>query len=112
MSLIPLYSIVTRFRRLVRDLSSELHKQVILVLNGLETEVDKNVIEKLVNPMIHIVRNCVDHGIETPEERISKGKEPTGKVSLSAGYAGNFVEIKIEDDGHGLDLDRILGKSC
>ena len=111
MSLIPLYSIVTRFRRLVRDLSSELHKQVRLELNGLETEVDKNVIEKLVSPMIHIIRNCVDHGIETPEERISKGKEPAGRVSVSAGYAGNFVEIKVEDDGRGLDLDLIWQKA-
>lgn len=111
MSLIPLYSIVTRFRRLVRDLSSELHKEVRLELNGLETEVDKNVIEKLVSPMIHIIRNGVDHGIETPEERISKGKEPIGRILVSAGYAGNFVEIKVEDDGRGLDLDRIWQKA-
>lgn len=111
MSLIPLYSVVTRFRRLVRDLSSELHKEVKLELNGLETEVDKSVIEKLVSPMLHIIRNCVDHGIEMPEERISKGKEAVGKVSLTAGYAGNLVEIKLEDDGRGLDLERIRQKA-
>lgn len=111
MSLIPLYSIVTRFRRLVRDLSSELHKEVRLELNGLETEVDKNVIERLVSPLIHIIRNCVDHGIETPEERISRGKNPEGRILVSAGYAGNFVEIKVEDDGRGLDFDRIWQKA-
>ena len=111
MSLIPLYSIVTRFRRLVRDLSLELKKEVNLVLNGLDTEVDKNVIEKLVNPMIHLIRNCIDHGIEPSEERLSYGKPAAGTVSITAGYEGNFVEIKIEDDGRGLDLEQIRKKA-
>lgn len=111
MNLVPLYSIVTRFRRLVRDLSVELKKEVNLELHGLETEVDKNVIEKLVNPMIHLVRNCVDHGIEGPEERLSKGKTKAGTVALTAGYEGNSVLIRIEDDGRGIDFDRIWAKA-
>lgn len=111
MSLIPLYHVVTRFRRLVRDLSAELKKEANLVLTGLDTEVDKNVIEKLVNPMIHLVRNCLDHGIETPAERIGKNKPAAGTISITAGYEGNFVEIKIEDDGQGLDFDQIRNKA-
>ncbi|MEL7587678.1 MAG: chemotaxis protein CheA [Prolixibacteraceae bacterium] len=111
MSLIPLYHIVTRFRRLIRDLSAELNKEINLSLSGLETEIDKNVIEKLVNPMIHIIRNCVDHGIELPADRISKGKPVAGTVSISAGYEGNSIEINIRDDGKGLDLERIRKKA-
>ncbi len=111
MSLIPLYNIVTRFRRLVRDLSADLKKEVVLQTSGLETEVDKNIIEKLVDPMMHIIRNCVDHGIESPEERIRAGKPKVGTVSISAGYVGTFVQILIEDDGKGLDTDQIRAKA-
>ncbi len=111
MSLIPLYHIATRFRRLVRDLSAELKKEVNLVFNGLDTEVDKNVIEKLINPMIHLVRNCLDHGIETPDERTGKNKQPAGTISITAGYEGNFVNIRIEDDGRGLDFEQIRKKA-
>jgi two-component system chemotaxis sensor kinase CheA len=111
MSMVPLYSVATRFRRLVRDLSSELNKKVRLVLDGLETEADKNVIEKLVNPMVHILRNCIDHGIEDPAKRAAAGKDNTGTITVSAGYAGNSVEIRIQDDGRGLDLPRIRQKA-
>ena len=111
MSLIPLFNIVTRFNRLVRDLSAELNKEVRLVLEGLDTEIDKSMIEKLLNPMMHIIRNCIDHGIEHPRERINAGKPAAGTILVRAGYAGTFVEIKIEDDGQGLDLDKIRRKA-
>jgi len=111
MSLVPLFNIVTRFNRLVRDLSAELNKEVRLVLEGLDTEIDKSMIEKLLNPMMHIIRNCIDHGIEHPRERIDAGKPAAGTILVRAGYVGTFVEIKIEDDGQGLDLDKIRGKA-
>ncbi len=107
MSLVPLFTIVVRFKRMVRDLSGELDKEVKLVLEGLDTEVDKNMIEKLVNPMMHIIRNCIDHGIESPAKRIAMGKPSSGTITISAGYVGTFVEINIEDDGQGLDLEKI-----
>ena len=107
MSLVPLFSVVTRFKRMVRDLSGELDKNVNLVLEGLDTEVDKNMIEKLANPMMHIVRNCIDHGIESPGNRVALGKPSSGTITIRAGYTGTFVEINIEDDGQGLDLEKI-----
>ena len=111
MSLVPIYQVATRFRRLVRDLSAELKKEVNLVLEGWDTEVDKNVIEKLIDPMIHLVRNCLDHGIETPAERTARNKPPAGTISITAGYEGNDVTIRIEDDGQGLDFEKIRTKA-
>ncbi|MGE4587821.1 MAG: chemotaxis protein CheA, partial [Mangrovibacterium sp.] len=107
MGMIPLISMGTHFKRLVRDLSAELKKKVRLVLTGLDTEVDKQVIEKLATPMIHLIRNSIDHGIESPEQRVRAGKSEEGTVTVSAGYDGNQVEIRVRDDGAGLDLAKI-----
>lgn len=111
MSLIPLNNMATRFKRLVRDLSAELNKEVELVTEGLETEVDKNIIEKLGEPLLHIIRNCIDHGIEPVDERLAKGKTREGVIIIKAGCVGTFVEIDITDDGRGLDLEKIRSKA-
>lgn len=111
MRMLPIGTIFTRFRRLVHDLSADMHKNIELVTEGAETELDKTVIEKLNDPLIHMIRNSVDHGIETKEERIAKGKNPQGTVKLIAQHAGAFVLIIISDDGAGLNKDKIYQKA-
>ena len=111
MSLIPLYNIATRFKRLVRDLSSSLEKEVVLVTSGFETEIDKKMIDKLADPLMHIIRNCIDHGIESVEDRLAKGKPSVGTVTVRASYVGTFVQIEIEDDGRGIDIEKIKEKA-
>jgi two-component system chemotaxis sensor kinase CheA len=111
MSLIPLQSVAVRFNRLIHDLSKSLHKEVVLVTEGMETELDKNIIEKLTEPLLHIIRNSMDHGIETRIERLKKRKDPVGKLSIKASTAGSYVLIEIEDDGAGLDLVKIRKKA-
>jgi len=101
--MLPIGETFARFRRLVRDLSGELGKQVELEMEGNETELDKTVIEQLSDPLVHLVRNAVDHGIETPEKRRAAGKSPVGHVKLTARHSGAFVLIQIQDDGAGLD---------
>jgi two-component system chemotaxis sensor kinase CheA len=105
--LVPIGQLFGRFRRLVHDLSHELGKQVALVLAGEETELDKTLIERLADPLIHLIRNAVDHGVETPAERLAAGKPPQGRVVLSARHLGHEVLISIADDGPGLDRVRI-----
>jgi two-component system chemotaxis sensor kinase CheA len=109
--MLPIESTFNKFNRLVRDLSRELGKEVELITDGGETELDKNVIEKLNDPLVHIIRNCIDHGIENGEERIKKGKDKSGKIFLSAMHSGTHVLIKIEDDGAGLNKEAILKKA-
>lgn len=109
--MLPIGTTFNKFKRLVRDLSQELGKEVELVTDGAETELDKNVIERLNDPLVHIIRNCMDHGIEMPEVRENQGKSKTGRVHLSASQAGGSVLIKIHDDGKGLDKERILAKA-
>ena len=109
--MLPIGSTFNKFNRLVRDLSKELGKEVELITDGGETELDKNVIEKLNDPLVHIIRNCIDHGIENGEERIKKGKIKSGKIFLSAKHSGTHVLIKIEDDGAGLNKEAILKKA-
>jgi two-component system chemotaxis sensor kinase CheA len=111
MSLIPLESLVVRFQRLVRDLSKELNKEIELVTEGTETEIDKSIIEKLIDPMLHLMRNSLDHGIESPEERIRKGKPGKGTIRLKAFYSGANVIIEISDDGAGIDPEKIRSKA-
>ena len=111
MRMLPIGTIFSRFRRLVRDLSSETQKSIELITEGEETELDKTVIEKLNDPLVHLIRNSIDHGIEKPNVRESKGKNPQGKVTLKAQHAGAFVLITIEDDGAGLDLEKIRKKA-
>ncbi|MDA3860405.1 MAG: chemotaxis protein CheA [Melioribacteraceae bacterium] len=95
--------VFNRFPRVVRDLSKEMEKNVNLVIKGEETELDKTLIEEINDPLVHLVRNSVDHGIESPEERIAKGKNPKGTLTLSATHEGNHVIISIEDDGKGIN---------
>lgn len=111
MRMLPIGNMLTRFRRLIHDLSRELNKKIELETVGEETEVDKTVFEHLGDPLVHIVRNCADHGIESPEERIALGKPATGTVRVSAEHAGGEVRIIIEDDGRGMDPEKILARA-
>ncbi|ABV34799.1 CheA signal transduction histidine kinase [Shewanella sediminis HAW-EB3] len=109
--MLPISFAFNRFPRLVRDIGQQLGKKVDLILNGEDTELDKTVMEKIVDPMVHLVRNSLDHGLETPEIRVSKGKPETGSITLNAFHQGGNIIIEIIDDGAGLDTDRILQKA-
>ena len=106
--MLPIAQTFNRFPRLIRDLSRDLGKEVKLEMSGEETELDKSVIEVLVDPLIHIVRNAMDHGIEMPEERIRAGKPREGTISLNASHNGNLIVIKISDDGKGMSPQKIF----
>ncbi|MDD2279204.1 MAG: chemotaxis protein CheA [Bacteroidales bacterium] len=109
--LIPIENMLTRFQRLVRDLSSELGKEVVFITEGADTELDKTIIESLADPLMHILRNSIDHGIEDAEERLKKGKPKQGKINLKAFYSGANVMIQISDDGAGIDPEIISQKA-
>ncbi len=105
--MVPVASVFSRFPRLVRDLSRKSGKEVDLVLEGEETELDKSVVEVIGDPLVHLIRNSVDHGIESQEDRIAAGKPVKGKVVLRAFHKGNSVAIEIEDDGKGINPDKM-----
>ncbi|MEJ2228080.1 MAG: chemotaxis protein CheA [Alphaproteobacteria bacterium] len=105
--MVPIVQLFGRFRRVVHDLSRDVGKQVELTMSGEETELDKTVIEQLNDPLVHLIRNSIDHGLEDGEERANAGKRETGRIALSARHAGTEVLITISDDGRGLDRDRI-----
>lgn len=105
--MVPVASVFSRFPRLVRDLSRKSGKEVELILEGEETELDKSVVEVIGDPLVHLIRNSVDHGIEPENERVAQGKPIKGKVTLRAYHKGNSVAIEIEDDGKGLDPDKL-----
>ncbi|MDR2050297.1 MAG: chemotaxis protein CheA [Deltaproteobacteria bacterium] len=105
--MVPVSSVFSRFPRLVRDLSRKSGKEVDLILEGEETELDKSVVEVIGDPLVHLIRNSVDHGIESEEERRAAGKDIKGKVWLRAYYKGNSVAIEIEDDGKGIDPEKM-----
>ena len=109
--MLPIETVFGKFRRVVRDLSSEVGKEVVLRTEGGQTEIDKNVLDRLSEPLVHMIRNAVDHGIEDAASRISQGKPPQGYVQLSACQDAGEILIVIEDDGKGLDLDRIRAKA-
>uniref|UniRef100_UPI003BA1583B chemotaxis protein CheA n=1 Tax=Shinella sp. M31 TaxID=3368615 RepID=UPI003BA1583B len=109
--MMPVASLFSRFRRLVHDLSRETGKEIELVTEGESTEVDKTVIDRLADPLVHLVRNSIDHGLEKPDERIAAGKDPKGKVILSAHQTGGEVIITIKDDGRGINRDRVRAKA-
>ncbi len=104
MRLIPIYTILIRFKRLVRDLSAQMNKEVVFETTGTETELDKSMIEKLYDPLLHILRNSIDHGIEPAEERVKAGKPSHGIIRIETSYRGAFVQIEISDDGRGIDV--------
>jgi two-component system chemotaxis sensor kinase CheA len=108
--MVPIEELFARFPRLVRDLAEATGKQVELRLEGEETRLDRTIIERLAEPMIHLVRNAIDHGLEAPEERVAAGKPPAGHLTIAASYEGDRVAIRVADDGRGLDRARIARK--
>ncbi|MDQ7042435.1 MAG: response regulator [Sulfurimonas sp.] len=109
--MLPIGKVFNKFPRMIRDLSRELNKKIDLVLGGEDTELDKSIVEEIGDPLVHIIRNSCDHGVETPEERIAKGKDETGIIGLKAYNEGNQIVIQIDDDGKGLDTDMLKAKS-
>jgi len=109
--MLPISVCFSRFPRLVHDLCARLGKQVDLRLSGEQTELDKTVLENIGDPLVHLVRNCMDHGIETPKQRLAAGKPATGTLSLRAWHAGGSIVIEVADDGGGLNRERILARA-
>lgn len=109
--MVPLAATFNKMNRLVHDMNKKLNKETELVLIGEDTEVDKNIIEHISDPLMHLVRNCVDHGVGTAEERVANGKGKAGKVTIEAKNAGSEVLIQIKDDGKGLNKEKILKKA-
>ncbi len=109
--MMPMDYVFSRFPRMVRDLATKLGKRIEFVTHGAATELDKGLIERIVDPLTHLVRNSIDHGIEMPDVRKAAGKSETGKLSLSAGHQGGNIVIEVTDDGGGLNRDRILAKA-
>jgi two-component system chemotaxis sensor kinase CheA len=107
MRMVPLAETFNSFQRLVRDLSKELGKEVRLETDGAETELDKHIIDALADPLMHIVRNAIDHGLETPQEREAHGKQRQGSLSIHADYSGGQVRISVQDDGAGVDPEKV-----
>ena len=108
--MVPIGPLFERFRRVIRDLSLSSGKEVLLQISGEKTELDKRMIDELSDPLIHMVRNSVDHGLEPPELREAAGKPRAGTVALQASHRGNSVVITVSDDGRGIDCERIRRK--
>ncbi|WP_088041206.1 chemotaxis protein CheA [Bacillus sp. EAC] len=111
MRMIPIDTVFNRFPRMVRQLSKDLNKKIDLQIFGAETELDRTVIDEIGDPLVHLIRNALDHGIETPEVRVSKGKPETGTVQLKAFHSGNHVFIEVKEDGAGINRDKVLEKA-
>ena len=109
--MVPVSFVFNRFPRLTRDIAKELGKEINFIMQGEETELDRTVVDEIGDPLIHLLRNSLDHGIESPEERIAKGKPKIGTIRLSARHEGNGVIIEVEDDGKGMDKEKILKKA-
>jgi len=109
--MMPISAVFNRFPRVVRDLAARLSKQVELRLIGEGTELDRGLIEKITDPLTHLVRNSLDHGIEPADARVEAGKPPTGVITLSASHQGGNIVIEVRDDGRGLNRERILAKA-
>ena len=110
--MLPVDAVFRRFPRLVRDLSSRLGKQVRLRTIGEGTELDKGLIEKIADPLVHLVRNSIDHGLEMPDVRRDAGKDETGTITLAASHQGGHIVIEVSDDGRGLNREKILSKAA
>ncbi|HED09182.1 MAG TPA: chemotaxis protein CheA [Caldithrix abyssi] len=111
MRMIPLNGLFSKMKRLIRDLATKNGKKIDLIINGGETEVDRSVLEHISDPLVHILRNSADHGIEVPEARKKRGKTETGRIELSAKQVGGEIWIVVEDDGNGLNREKILNKA-
>lgn len=109
--MLPLDTVFNRFPRMIRDLSVELDKEMELIIEGADTELDRTVIDEIGEPLIHLLRNAADHGVESKEERIAKGKDPVGKIKLIAYQEGTKAVIKVEDDGSGIPVEKIREKA-
>jgi two-component system chemotaxis sensor kinase CheA len=109
--MVPIRSMFHKMKRLVRDLATRQQKHVQLVLEGEDTELDRNIVEKLGDPLVHMIRNAVDHGLEDPADRVAKGKPDLGTIRLSASHQRGGIVIRIQDDGRGLDRERILDRA-
>lgn len=111
MRMVPVEQVFNRFPRMVRQLARDLHKQINLEISGADTELDRTVIDEIGDPLVHLIRNALDHGIESPEERVKKGKPEEGTLHLKAYHSGNHVFIEISDDGGGINRDKVLQKA-
>ncbi len=111
MRMVPITSVFQKMARLVRDLSHKANKKINFSTQGEETELDRNIVDKIADPLVHMMRNSVDHGIESPQQRTEAGKRPTGQIGLCAFHQAGNIVIEIEDDGKGLDKERILKKA-
>ncbi|MFC7320466.1 chemotaxis protein CheA [Halobacillus campisalis] len=111
MRMVPIEQVFNRFPRMVRQLSRDLNKNIDLRIIGEETELDRTVIDEIGDPLVHLIRNAIDHGIEHPEERLAQGKDAKGNIELKAYHNGNHVFIEIVDDGAGIDREKVLGKA-
>jgi two-component system chemotaxis sensor kinase CheA len=109
--MVPIRNIFSRFPRLIRDLAREREKAVDLVTSGHETELDRSVIEEIWDPLVHLIRNAIDHGLESARERRAVGKPEKGRISISASQEGSHIVIRVEDDGRGIDTARVLDKA-
>lgn len=109
--MVPIGKVFNKFPRMIRDLARDLKKDIDLIITGEDTELDKSVVEEIGDPLVHMIRNAVDHGIETPDIRAKKGKPPKGKVHLAAYHEGNHIVIEITDDGQGMDPEKLKKKA-
>lgn len=111
MRMVPVEQVFNRFPKMVRSVARELGKEVELVMSGAETELDRTVIDEIGDPLVHLIRNAIDHGLETTEERVKAGKAAQGRVELKAYHSGNHVFIEIKDDGRGINRDKVIAKA-
>lgn len=109
--MLPVGKVFNKFPRMVRDLARDMGKNIELIISGEETELDKSIVEEIGDPLVHIIRNSCDHGIETPEERLANGKSETGRIELKAYNEGNHIVVEITDDGKGLDPEVLKAKA-
>jgi len=111
MRMLPVEKVFKKFPRIVRSLARDLGKEVNLQISGEETELDRSVVDEIGDPLIHLIRNALDHGLETPDDRLASGKSPVGELSLAAVHEGNSIIISIKDDGRGIDTERVGRKA-
>ncbi|MHC0038168.1 chemotaxis protein CheW [Pseudoneobacillus sp. C159] len=111
MRMVPVDQVFNRFPRMIRDLAKELNKKIQLIVEGAETELDRTVIDEIGDPLVHLLRNALDHGLETTEERLANGKNEEGTLLLRAYHSGNHVFIEVKDDGRGINREKVLNKA-